>query len=99
MMSPNGIVPFQARAMPRKATNIQRKLDTRDRDADDEPVRCMPARDAAAARQAREGQAVQDEGVDRQQHDQDHLGLQLGIGEVVGACSSTPCQTSAPPVA
>ena len=45
----------------------------------------MPARDAAPAGEAREGQPVQDEGIDGEQHDQRELGLQLGVGEVVGA--------------
>ena len=45
----------------------------------------MPARDAATARQARKGQPVQDERIDREQHDQRQLGLELGVGEVVGA--------------
>ena len=51
----------------------------------DDPVGRTPARDATAARETREGEPVQDERIERQQHDQHQLGLQLRIGEVVGA--------------
>ena len=65
----------------------------------DEPVRCMPARDATTARQARECQPVQDERVDRQQHDQHELGLQLRVGEVVGALEQAVARRARAPVA
>ena len=65
--------------------NIQRKFEVATGTATTIQSTQVPARHAPAARQAREGHVVQDEGVQRQQHDQADLGLQLRVVEVVGA--------------
>ena len=57
----------------------------RDRHRDRDPLRGAPARDAAAARQPREGDAMEHDGVDRQQRDEQDLHQQLRVDQIVGA--------------